>query len=278
MYEDLIFDVGVFQGQDTDFYLQKGFRVLGIEAHPVYVKQLRQKFKNEIQNGQFVLIDKAIAPKGQTEITFFTNPKHLDWGTILPTWNRSMSQDFEAIKVQTIQLEDIIQQYGMPYYLKIDIEGSDILCIKSLKNFKERPKYISTEFLSPNNLKGQEVDALETLAYLYSLGYQKFKVSDQSKHANLKCLSPALEGKYIDYQFTTYHSGVFGKELQTPFYTIDEVAKLYLEYFYDAEKQLQKSPTQNFINRLKNKLFTPEKSNSVFHANGWFDIHAYRED
>ncbi len=31
----------------------------------------------------------------------------------------------------------------MPYYMKIDIEGADILCLKSLLKTKERPTYIS---------------------------------------------------------------------------------------------------------------------------------------
>jgi hypothetical protein len=33
----------------------------------------------------------------------------------------------------------------MPYYLKIDIEGADLLCLKALEKFEEKPKYISIE-------------------------------------------------------------------------------------------------------------------------------------
>ena len=31
MHEDLIYDIGVHVGEDTDYYLRKGFRVVGID-------------------------------------------------------------------------------------------------------------------------------------------------------------------------------------------------------------------------------------------------------
>ena len=32
--DDLIFDVGLHRGEDTEFYLKKGFRVVAFEANP----------------------------------------------------------------------------------------------------------------------------------------------------------------------------------------------------------------------------------------------------
>ena len=34
MQKDLIYDVGFHRGEDTEFYLAKGFKVVAIEAHP----------------------------------------------------------------------------------------------------------------------------------------------------------------------------------------------------------------------------------------------------
>ncbi len=33
-YDDLIYDVGMHKGEDADYYLKKGFRVIGFEAIP----------------------------------------------------------------------------------------------------------------------------------------------------------------------------------------------------------------------------------------------------
>jgi len=40
---DLIYDVGVHQGEDTDFYLKKGFRVVGIEANAALCKSVGER-------------------------------------------------------------------------------------------------------------------------------------------------------------------------------------------------------------------------------------------
>ena len=37
----LIFDVGCNDGQDSDFYLKKGFRVVAVEANPALCELLK---------------------------------------------------------------------------------------------------------------------------------------------------------------------------------------------------------------------------------------------
>jgi len=41
---DLIFDLGANHGEDTEFYLSKGFRVVSLEANPDLVSRLQHKF------------------------------------------------------------------------------------------------------------------------------------------------------------------------------------------------------------------------------------------
>ena len=43
---DLIYDVGMHKGEDTDYYLQKGFRVVAFEANPDLVNLCRTRFAN----------------------------------------------------------------------------------------------------------------------------------------------------------------------------------------------------------------------------------------
>ena len=44
----LIFDVGCNDGQDADFYLKKGFRVVEVEANPALCEALKKRFADEI--------------------------------------------------------------------------------------------------------------------------------------------------------------------------------------------------------------------------------------
>jgi FkbM family methyltransferase len=130
--EKIIYDIGMHAGRDTEFYLKKGFKVVAIEANPALVEKATIKFKEDISTGRLIIIDKAIAPAGVDTIEFYTNEKHDDWGTIIPDWNRGQDAGFKSITVQTVPLQTIIQTHGVPYYMKIDIEGADTLCLQSL--------------------------------------------------------------------------------------------------------------------------------------------------
>ena len=46
--KNLIFDIGMHVGQDTEFYLKKGFNVVAVEANPKLVKENTEKFKEYI--------------------------------------------------------------------------------------------------------------------------------------------------------------------------------------------------------------------------------------
>lgn len=269
----LIYDIGMHSGRDTEFYLKKGFNVVAVEADAKHVANAKKKFEKEIEEGSLVIIDKAIAPAGVDEITFYINDKFDDWGTIRPDWNRGMSSDFKTVTVKTVQLQNIIEKHGMPYFMKIDIEGADMLCLQSLQQMNASPEMLSIELLTPSNYKDKKVDCLEIICSLYALGYRKFKVSDQSKLRYVKCPEPALEGNYVDFSFEGgFISGPFGKELKGPFMSVDEVSKKYLDYFYNA-------PLIDFdlVKRAIEKTGLTTFKRNTFYRGGWFDLHAFKE-
>ena len=61
--EDLIFDAGAHKGEDTNFYLLMGYRVVAIEANPDLASELRARFRGEAEDGRLIVVDKAIAPQ-----------------------------------------------------------------------------------------------------------------------------------------------------------------------------------------------------------------------
>src|SRR5260370_42593606 len=76
-HPDLIYDVGMHEGEDTDFYLKKGFRVIGFEADPDLIERCRNRFSREIGEGRLTLVEGAIVErtdvnKSQT-IKFYQN-------------------------------------------------------------------------------------------------------------------------------------------------------------------------------------------------------------
>src|SRR3954470_20575817 len=67
MRQNLIIDVGMHDGGDTQFYLAKGFDVVAIEANPDLADAARERFAEDIANGRLRILSVAIAEKSGTE-------------------------------------------------------------------------------------------------------------------------------------------------------------------------------------------------------------------
>jgi FkbM family methyltransferase len=70
---NLIFDIGASEGNDSAFYLAKGFDVVAVEADPVICNSLTERFHNEISNKRFTLINKVANELPNEKIKFYRN-------------------------------------------------------------------------------------------------------------------------------------------------------------------------------------------------------------
>ncbi len=61
MIADLIYDVGVNDGSDSEYYLSRGFKVVGVEASPPLAEALKAKFAKEIDRGRYTLLNVGVA-------------------------------------------------------------------------------------------------------------------------------------------------------------------------------------------------------------------------
>jgi hypothetical protein len=66
----LIFDVGHHDGEDTNFYLAKGFRVVAVEAMASLCDAARERFKSEIASEHLVIESVAVADSAGP-VTFY---------------------------------------------------------------------------------------------------------------------------------------------------------------------------------------------------------------
>jgi len=205
---ELIFDVGMHRGEDTDFYLKKGFRVIGFEAEPTLVAHCRTRFADEIRAGRLTIIEGAVVDGAHKRgtVKFYRNNAKDGWGTVQDDWvkrNESLGASSHTIEVKAIDFAEYLRRYGIPHYLKIDIEGSDILCLKALLGFEQKPNYVSieSEKISFSKLK-------EEFRLLEELGYRSFKIVQQ-------VTIPGMRTKVCDseYEFEHGASGLFGEDL-----------------------------------------------------------------
>jgi hypothetical protein len=101
--------------------------------------------------------------------------------------------------VNTRSLQSLFDEYGVPYYCKIDIEGSDKYALKSLLGNTDRPKFLSveTECIGTEKQLCNE-EALETLLILNKLGYSSFKLIDQVSLHRLLPSKPFYNMNYLN--------------------------------------------------------------------------------
>ncbi|MBS9768168.1 MAG: FkbM family methyltransferase [Flavobacteriaceae bacterium] len=213
---NLIYDVGLHEGEDTDFYLKKGFDVVAFEANPDLIQRCKKRFSNEIQTEQLIIVEGAIVDFGinirekKSSVKFFRNNNNNHWGTVVESWakrNEMLGTENEIIEVPAVNFTECLQKYGIPHYLKIDIEGMDTLCLKALSDFEEKPDYISIES------EKISFEALEKEFELFEkLGYSSFKVVNQATISSQKEPKNSEEGKFCNYLFLAGATGLFGKD------------------------------------------------------------------
>jgi len=222
---DLVMDVGMNNGDDTAFYLAKGFRVVAVEANPALVESARKRFTAQIDAGRLTLYGVAINDKDGT-VEFFEDVKDDGRSSLSREYalqNETVGKgQTRCIEVPCLRMERILQECGVPYYLKIDIETADRFCLEALKGFILRPRYVSFEL----NLASFE-DTFLALKVLWDLGYHSFKFVNQALHHLIHLPNPPLEGNYVDFRFKKRMSGPFGDETLGKWMGIDQTVERY---------------------------------------------------
>lgn len=274
-HKDLVYDVGMHKGEDTDYYIKKGFRVIAFEADPGLAEQGRGRFKGEIENGkltivQGAIIDSSLETAQDKMVKFYRNKDNSVWGTVAHDWahrNENLGTSNEIIEVPAVSFPDCLKKYGIPHYLKIDIEGMDVVCLKALMQFEEKPDYLSIESEKVSFSK-----LTEEIKLLIELGYNGFQTVQQVGISHQKEPNPSKEGVYAGYKFKEGSSGLFGTDLSNKWkddkQILAQYKHIFLQYrlFGDYGILTKTRAGKIFTNTLRKILHKP--------LPGWYDTHA----
>ena len=244
LLDDVIYDVGLHIGQDTEFYLRKGFRVVAVDANPAVIESVRARFAKAVAHGRLTLVNVGIAQsESASPITFYVNERQSEWSSFIEEVAARQNSPVHQVQVSCLPLSRIIAQYGLPYYVKIDIEEHDAIALQSLLDAGYRPKYLSVE----NGNQGM-------LRKLVDAEYTQFKYIQQRDIPQLRLPYPSREGRYVKHAFPLGASGPFGEETPGQWLSADAV-----------RRQIE-------------KVLDPEgRDKNPYHVDaihGWFDLHA----
>jgi FkbM family methyltransferase len=226
----LVFDIGFHKGEDTNFYLKKGYKVIAFEASPDLVQAGKVRFKDEIVAERLIIVEGAITSEiGSGPIRFYKNDKNSVFGTINPDWNERnevVGSGGTIIEVNRIDIASCIEKFGVPHFMKIDIEGADTVVLDALKAFDERPDYLSIE-----SNKVDVVEVQKELNVLRALGYERFTAVQQADIPKRRISTTDLNGKPFSFVFEKHSSGPFGEDLREPWLSADACMAAYREIF-----------------------------------------------
>lgn len=176
----IAFDIGANIGQTVDELLPNYDKIICFEPNPSLVTVIKNKFFN---NDKVTIEELGLSDKTETK-KFNISNSHVvstfseDWinnsrFTNVYNWDTS-------IDVKTTTLDEVIDKYGIPYFIKIDVEGYEYEVLKGLT------KLLDNTYFAFEWAEEQYKIVNKTVKYLKELGYNNFSYTYQDSLLNLE--------------------------------------------------------------------------------------------
>lgn len=243
----IIYDFGSYNGNDIPYYLKKSDLVVAVEANPHLCKQIERSFLTEITNGRLILEKCVITSDDlKKEVPFYLHRELGSAGSQFPEPNKDRIHEFEQVLLPCRSVLSIVQQYGSPYYIKIDIEHYDAAILKALFMNGIYPPFISAESHD-----------IQVFSLLVALGrYNAFKLVDGATLSKkYKNASIYTNNKKELYSFPNHSAGPFGEDIDGEWMTANNFFRL-LAFenlgWKDIHATNQVPPNPKVVSRLEN--------------------------
>jgi len=166
----MYFDIGANIGKWSLSNINICDKIIAVEASPTTFNNLINNIGN---NNKIVCLNYAVCNSSEEYITFYDSQADT-LSTINKDWLDSADSRFykqfsyNAIQCKTITIDKLIQEYGMPDLIKIDVEGGELECLSSLS---QKVENLCFEWASETNQI-----TFNCIDYLKTLGYTGFSV------------------------------------------------------------------------------------------------------
>jgi len=164
----LVFDVGAHEGNKAELFLEAGARVVCFEPQAELAARLRRKFEGR---KDVSVVEKGLSDSEGT-VTMFISSEETMVSTLSSDWKKDVFSNYKydrELSIQTTTLDKMIEQFGVPDYAKIDVEGFEINVLSGLS---QQIPLLSIEWA----LKSLELTE-RCVRHLEHLGYHQFNVA-----------------------------------------------------------------------------------------------------
>lgn len=172
----MFFDIGANIGKWSLSNVNNCEKIIAVEASPKTFQKLVSTINN---NSKIICLNYAVCNSDDEYITFYdSNADTIS--TLNRDWLDSENSRFykydnyNVIKCKTIKIDNLIQKYGSPELIKIDVEGGEF---ESLSSLTQKVKNICFEWASETNSV-----TLLCLDHLSKLGYNQFAIQYEDNY------------------------------------------------------------------------------------------------
>lgn len=117
----VFFDIGAYEGRKTEWYLTCGVEVVAVEPIPEKATQLRGKFAGQ----PVTVLEQAVGKSiGRGSLSICSEKQSIS--TMWEFWHKGRFREMrwdKSIDVAVTTLDALIEEFGLPAFCKIDVEG-----------------------------------------------------------------------------------------------------------------------------------------------------------
>lgn len=125
----VVFDIGAHVGNRARAFAALGCRVIALEPQPDFARVLRLLFGRK---PQFVIVEAAVTGVNGDE-WLSVSERNPTVSTTAAAWRETRAQEpgfggvewNRRLRVRTVTADALIAQYGIPAFIKIDVEGGE---------------------------------------------------------------------------------------------------------------------------------------------------------
>jgi len=186
---DLCFDIGAHLGNRTNAWRALGATVIAVEPQPQCLKFLQKKFGKD---KGVTILPKAVGEESGTADLFISQLTPTISTLANQSWREKMNDATsftvnweETVAVEVVTLDQLIAEYGMPSFCKIDVEDFEIQVLRGLS--QPLPS-LSLEYFVPTLERIYEcIRHLETLGqYEYNWSFGESQILNTEKWLTAK--------------------------------------------------------------------------------------------